>query len=297
MTFCLARRRFAAIATASLVAPRRLLAAPDPSPRPRIAALDWGVAETLVALDSPPVGVAEIPDYDRTVVAPSMPPGVVDVGLRLSPNAELMHELTLDLVLINPAQEYMRGFLAPFGRVEVVPIYTPEGRPYRLSCEAVTRLAQMVGDLAAGHALLRQAEATMDETRRLLRSYDGRPVYIVTFIDSRHVGVAGSRSLFQGVLDQLGLRNAWTGEVGEWGMASVGIERLATDPEARLLYLQPVPPEARRVLTESPLWRLLPFVREGRVGALQPLWQFGALPSAMRIAQQLGRALAPLRHD
>jgi iron complex transport system substrate-binding protein len=250
-----------------------------------------------VALGRPPAGAAEIADYNRTVVAPPMPASVVDVGLRLAPNQELMQTLKADLVLINPAQEYMRDLLTPFGTVEAIAIYGPAGQPYRLSCEATARLARMLGEPALGTALLTQAESTMAQIRTQLRDYDGRALYVVTFIDGRHVGVAGSKSLFQGVFDQLGLRNAWPGDGGEWGVSPIGIEGLAADRDARLLYLQPVPPEARRALRENPLWQRLPFVREGRVAALPPLWSFGALPSAMRIAHQLGQALMPVSHD
>ncbi len=260
-----------------------------------VIALDWGIAETLVALGYAPLGAAEIADYDRTVVAPAMPKSVVDVGLRLSPNPQLMQALNPDLMLINPAQEYMRPILAPFGKVVTVPIYTGAGQPYRLACEAARSLARMMGDARAADSLLTQAESVIANTRARLRRYDGRPLYLIEFIDGRHVAVAGSKSLFQGVLDHLGLRNAWTGATGEWGTASVGIEALAAEPEARVLYLTPLSEDAKRTLASNPLWTRLPFVRERRVIAFPPIWSFGALPSAMRIARLLGDVLTSSR--
>jgi iron complex transport system substrate-binding protein len=285
------RRRFAAVAAGLALAPfgRRPCAA-APAAR-RIIALDWGVAETLVALGHPPLGAAEIPNYDREVVTPPMPAEVVDVGLRLSPNPELMQALDPDLILINAAQEYMRSSLADFAPVETIAIYADIGQPYRLSCEAASLLAERSGDPAAAKRLLAEADAVMAASRAKLKSYDGRPLYVIEFEDGRHVGVAGRTGLFQGVLDQLGLRNAWAGEGGSWGVGYIGIEDLLSDVEARIVYMTPLPEEAKRTIAESALWRRLPPVRARRVTALPPIWAYGALPSAIRFAKSLTEAL------
>ncbi len=259
--------------------------------RPRIVTLDWAVAETLVALGSPPLGSAEIANYDRTVVDPAMPAGVVDLGLRLSPNAELMQRLRPDLVLINPAQAYLRASLAPFGSVEVVPIYTAAGDPYRLAGEAATRLAGLCGDPQAAVSLLERADAEIATARERLRPLRGRSVYVVGFVDGKHVTVAGRTSLFQGVLDRLGLRNAWQGASSMWGIAQVGLEALAAEPDAHVIYRTPVPDDAKRTIASSPFWAHLPAVRAGRTVALPPIWSYGGLPSAMRFARLLAEAL------
>ncbi len=258
---------------------------------PRLVALDWGVAETLVALGCPPVGAAEIADYNRTVMSSAMPADVIDVGLRLSPNPELMQTLAADIVLINPAQAYMRPILEPFGQVVSVPIYTGAGQPYSLACAAALTLAGLAKCGRSAETLIAQADTVLAEAQAKLKGYDGAPVWVVSFIDARHVTVFGAKSLFQGVMEHLGLRNAWSGGSNEWGIALAGIEALAAVPDARLLYLTPIPEEAKRTLRESALWSRLPFVRDGRVHTLPPVWPFGALPSAMRIARLLGEVL------
>jgi iron complex transport system substrate-binding protein len=259
---------------------------------PRVVALDWGLAETLVALGHPPIGVAEIDNYRRAVVAPPLPPATVDVGLRLAPNPELMASLAPDLILVNAAQTALRSSLAAFGRVQTIPIYTPAGRPYALSIEAATTIAALLQDRPAAARLLADAAAVMDQGRARLHRYDGRPLCVFAFEDARHIAIAATNSLFQGVFDQLRLRNAWPGPAGEWGMAYVGIEALAAMPEARLVYLGPLPADVRQALAQSPLWRRLPPVRANRVTALPPVWGYGALPSAIRFARLLGDALA-----
>lgn len=279
-----------ACALGSTIVPTRVIGATTPARR--IVALDWGVAETLVALDHPPIAAAEIGNYDRTVVSPVMPDTVIDVGLRLAPNPELMQSLGADMILINPAQDYMRSSLTSFGPVEIIPIYTKEGKPYRLARDASVRLADIVGDPSAADRQLEDADRTLAQLRSQLRDYDHRPLYFIAFLDGRHVVVAGNTSLFQGVLDQLGLRNAFTGPVGEWGTTVIGIDALAAMPEARVIYLTPLSEEAKRTIGSNPLWLRLPFVRDGRVAAMPPIWLFGGLPSAMRLAGLLCETLA-----
>ena len=60
----------------------------------------------------------------------------------------------------------------------------------------------------------------------------------------------------------------------------------------RLFYFEPIPEEARAAFAERPLWQALPFVREGRVAALPPVWSFGGMMSAERLARVLGDKLA-----
>ncbi len=189
----------------------------SPSPRRGVIALDWGVAETLIALGHPPLGCAEVASYNRAVVTPQMPPSVIDVGLRFSPNPELMVTLAPDLILINGAQAFMRTSLEPFGPVEVVPIYTAAGQPYQQALDATQQLAAKLDDPAAATRLLADASAVMTTARTKLQRYDGRPLCIIGFEDAGHIGIATPTSLFQGVLDQLGLRNAWKQDGGPVG--------------------------------------------------------------------------------
>jgi iron complex transport system substrate-binding protein len=285
------RRRFAKFVAGLALAPLWASPARAASVARRVIALDWGVAETLVALGHPPLAAAEIPNYDREVVTPPMPAGVIDVGLRLSPNPELMQTLDPDLIVINAAQEYMRPSLEDFAPVETVAIYTEAGEPYRLSCEAATALAARLGDPLAATRLLGEATAVMATARAKLQGYDGRPLYVIGFADGRHVGVVGRTGLFQGVFDQLGLRNAWTGDGGSWGVGYIGIEDLLSDGEARIVYTMPLPEDAKRTLKESALWLRLPAVKAHRVVTLPPIWTYGALPSALRFARLLTDAL------
>ncbi len=253
--------------------------------------LDWAIAETLIALGMPPLGAAEIPSYNRTVVEPAMPTGVADVGLRLAPNPEVMRLLKPDLILINPDQAYLRPSLAPFGTIQIVPIYQPGGQPYDQVWNAAHALSDQFGTASAWEALRKHAADVLETARQALAGYDGRPLTIVSFVDDRHVSVFGGHSLFDGVLDALGLKNAWAAASGPWGASLLGLERLVTTPETRLLYFGPLPPETRRTFAQDSLWNNLPFVRDHRVIELPAHWAYGGVPSALRFAHMLGAAL------
>ncbi|WP_442907970.1 hypothetical protein [Halomonas sp. PA16-9] len=110
-------------------------------------------------------------------------------------------------------------------------------------------------------------------------------------MDARHVRVFGENSLYNAVLEQLDLPNAWDQSTNAWGFALVGIEALARYPEATLVIIDPLPTGVEEKLAKSGLWQQLPSVRHNRIVHLPPVWSFGALPSAQRFARKLTTAL------
>jgi ferric hydroxamate transport system substrate-binding protein len=225
-----------------------------------------------------------------------VPAGVPDVGLRLAPSLELLQQIAPDLILINSSQESQREMLERIAPVRAFAIYTDAGSPYRRSCEVTLQLGKLCGREAAAQALIERTQRALDTAKaRLADTHSLRqaaPLYLIRFFDARHVGVYGARSLFQDVLDALALRNAWQGATDYWGIGVAGLEQLASNPNATLLYFNPLPPGVNRQLADNRLWHALPPVAAGRVGALPPFWGFGMLPSAARFADVLADALA-----
>jgi iron complex transport system substrate-binding protein len=266
---------------------------------PRVVVLDWGLAETLLALGVIPAGVAEIGDYDANVVTPRVPPGVPDVGLRLAPSLEWLAQLAPDLILINSSQASQREMLERIAPVRAFAIYTDTGAPYQRA-ESVTReLGVLCRCEAAAQALIAQTAQALAANRARLAAAvaHARPLYLIRFFDARHVGVYGARSLFQDVLDTLGIPNAWHGPTDYWGIGVAPLEALAAAPDARLLYFDPLPQGVARTLASNRLWQALPPVAQNRVSALPPFWGFGMLPSARRFGDALTQALlaGPMR--
>ena len=257
-----------------------------------IVALDYGLAETLIRLGQPPLAVVGAQDWDKWVVEPPLPAEVVNLGSSREPNLELLQQLKPDLILTTPYLAGIAHRLRQIAPVLSLPIYVPEGRPLMLAETALRRLATLTGREAAGETLLAEAEAVYAGARERLRGKAGQPVYLVNFMDGRHVRIYGAKSLFQDVLDRIGLTNAWQGRTNFWGFSTIGIEELEQDGPARLIYLDPAPPGVLPALAKNPLWNSLSFVKAGQVQGLPPVLMFGAVPSAMRFARLVSEKLA-----
>lgn len=262
------------------------------APPQRIAVIDWGIAETLLGLGVTPIAVAQTEGYRRWVGAPVLPEDVIDLGLRVEPNLELLSQLKPDLILITPQFAASRAQLERIAPVKSLAIYTREAEGY-VGAQQVTReLAALLEREAEGEALIERVEAKLQQVRQRLSQYPVPALYIATFLDARHVRLFGKQSLYQGVLDRVGLHNAWQGPTNYWGFTQAGIERLSEQPAAALIYLDPLPPGVAQGLTDSALWQRLPMVREQRVYGLAPVWSFNGLLAAERFAGLLEQRLS-----
>jgi iron complex transport system substrate-binding protein len=273
-------RRTLLLGAAAFV-PRRARAA-----APRVAVIDWGLAETIIALGVAPVAAAEQEGYARWVREPPMPGGVLELGLRGEPNLEVLQRAAPDLILATPQ---FAPFLPRLERVAPVAsfaTYIPGGDPVLRSREIATALGQRLGrDAEAARLLEATDEATAKEARRLSPAR-GRPLLVAAFVDARHLRVFGRNSLFGATLARLGLANAWTGATNFWGFATVPVEALAA-PDAALVVIEPWRPAIAAGLAQNPLWQALPAVRAGRATMLPACWAFGGLASALRFARLL----------
>jgi iron complex transport system substrate-binding protein len=265
------------------------VAAADQPPR-RIVALNWGLVDTLISLGVPPIAVPEATVYDRYVGGPPLDPDVVNIGLRMEPNLELLSALAPDLILIADEQEKLRPRLERIAPTVNFTTFTAERRPWDNAIKATRDLARLLGREAAGEALITDAEAAFSRVGSETGGGAELPVLVVSFMDARHVRVYGDGSLPKEVLERGGLRSAWTGQTNAWGFATVGIEALAEAPDARLVVIEPVPPGAKSTLDGNPLWRNLPFVAEGRTQTIEPALVFGMVPAAARLADLLADA-------
>ena len=284
----LGRRR---LLTAMTCAPLPWLLGAAAIPLPRIACLDWALAETMLALGTHPIAVVGASDWARFVVEPVLPPEIADLGLSQEINFELLASLRPDLILISPFLESLEPQLRRIARTMRLSVYDDSGKPLAQR-EAVTLvLGERIGRRAAADEFLDQARSAFDAVQLRLAPLRPRPMLITTFVDSRHVRVYGGASLYQNVLARIGLSNAWAGAMGYFGYATVGIEELATAGDVQLIAFEPLPNDLRSKLQQSPLWTRLPFIRSGHVAILDPVSTFGGLPAALRFARLLAQAI------
>jgi iron complex transport system substrate-binding protein len=263
---------------------------------PRIAALGWACAQTLLALGVVPLVIPEIERYGKLVVEPEIPSSVQEIGLRSEPNLELLQSFAPDLIIIDPSLASAVPRLGLIAPVEVFTIFKPGGRPLETARASTVELAQRLGVQAACNAYLGRFDAAMAGNREQLRGYKDKPLYLVSEIARNRALVFGPNSLYQDVLDQFGLKNAWTGQSGPWGHTSVGLEVLAAVPDARLILMTSRVSDIEALLAASPVLRTLPFLRSGRLTVLGNQFFYGGIPAAERFARLLAERL-PQDHN
>lgn len=258
---------------------------------PRTAVIDWALLESLLALGHTPVAAAELRLYRRLVVEPALPPGVVDLGLRGSPNFELLSLCRPELVLSSPWYEGYRGRLEKVAPVRSIAIYQPGRSPWEPAVAALRELGTLLAAEEAAARYLERLEAMLARRASGLAPFAERPCFLINLGDARHFRAFGRDSLFGATLERLGLANAWSDGTRYRAQAQIQLEALARAPEARIVIVGPLPEAARRTLPGSGLWNALPAVRAGRVTLLPPVSPFGGLPAALRLARLLAEGL------
>lgn len=283
----MALRAIAIALTACLLITGPLSASAEQRPE-RVAVLNWGLAQTLIALGVEPVAVADISGYRKWVGRPALPAGTVDLGRRIEPNLDVLAGTRPDLILMSDYYNRARERLKTIAATETLSIYQPDGDALERSLEIAGHLAGALDRRHALNSLRADLDRAIGELRA--RTDAGDSVYIIRFRDGGHVQVFGAPGLFDGVLQRAGLTNAWQGEANYWGFAMIPIERLDAAAD-HLVVVDPVPRRAERMMADSPIWQALPAVRQGDVHRLEPVWSFGGVPSAIRFADRLGAAI------
>lgn len=283
-------RRSLITGAATLLAAGPARAAPGAA-APRVATLDWALLETLLAMNVTPVAAAELVLFRQVAVEPQVPSGVVDLGLRGMPNFEALRAAAPELIFNSAYYVAAESKLRLIAPVETISIYRTGALPFGRAEEAARRLAAATGRPDAAGRLIAQAQETLARCRAALAGWGERPLLVINLGDARHFRVFGPDSMFGEVLARLGLANAWTAGTSYAASAPVGLEALARFADAGIVILPPVPPDARRILPQSAVWRALPSVRENRVVVLGSMNPFGGLPTAQRFARLLTQAL------
>ncbi|MFD2032041.1 ABC transporter substrate-binding protein [Ancylobacter dichloromethanicus] len=173
-----------------------------------------------------------------------------------SRDLELLAALKPDLIVTTPYLAAIRPLLEGFAPTREFPVYAPPGgHPYALSEAATRSLGAAVGRTDEAEALIARAQAAMAQAGAgfVRAGIADRPVLAVNFLDTRHVRVYGSGSLFGDVMERTGLVNGWTRPSNYWGFSTVGIEELAQSPASSLLYLEPISVDTLDRLAASPV--------------------------------------------
>ncbi|HFZ8995094.1 TPA: Fe(3+)-hydroxamate ABC transporter substrate-binding protein FhuD [Citrobacter freundii] len=256
----------------------------------RIVALEWLPVELLLAMGVTPYGVADIPNYRLWVNEPALPDSVIDVGLRTEPNLELLTAMQPSFLVwsagYGPAPEKLKR-IAPGQGFN----FSDGKKPLAMARQSLTELAQLLNLEPAAAAHLAQYDQFIASRKPRFARRGERPLLMMTLLDARHMLVFGPNCLFQEVLDEYGIRNAWQGETNFWGSTAVSIDRLAAYKDADVICFDHGNNPDMAALMTTPLWRAMPFVRAGRFQRVPAVWFYGATLSTMHFVRILDKAL------
>jgi len=256
----------------------------------RIVALEWLPVELLLALGITPYGVADVPNYNLWVNEPALPDSVIDIGLRTEPNLELLTQMKPSYLFwsagYGPSADKLariapgRGFTFSDGK-----------KPLAMARHSLNEMAQLLNLESAAAKHLAEFDALIERAAPHFARRGERPLLMITLLDERHVLAFGPNCLFQEVLDEFGIRNAWHGETTFWGSVAVGIDRLAEYKDADVLCFDHGNDREMEKVMATPLWQAMPFVRAGRFQRVPAVWFYGATLSAMHFIRVLDGAL------
>lgn len=257
----------------------------------RVVALEWLPVELMLALGVTPMAVADMTNYRAWVGEPELPASVIDVGLRTEPNLELLTQLKPSLILYSagygPAPEKMSRIAPGLG----FNFNDGSGKPLTVARRSLVELGDRLGMPQAAQDHLAHFDGFIAEMKPRFTERGDRPVLLMTLLDPRHALVVGENSLFQEVMDLLGVKNAWHGETNFWGTAVIGLERLAAVKNADVICFDHNNDAEMEKVMASPLWKAMPFVRQNRFQRVPAVWLYGATISAMNFTKMLAKAV------
>jgi ABC-type Fe3+-hydroxamate transport system substrate-binding protein len=256
-----------------------------------VATIDWTVLESLLWLGCIPCASADAVGYRQWVSHPVIPPRVADLGLRTEPNLEALAAARPERIFITPQFRRLKTLFEAICAVSEIDFRPGQADAWREAEDAIRDIAAWTGTDATAQARIVTAR---DDLERHAAHINDRikAVLVAQFVDTRHVRVFNSNSLFAAVLARLKLNNAWRAEGARWGFDVIPLAQLAALEPIRFIHVAPLPEFVSQTLPDDPVWKSMPFVRTRQVYALPSCWPFGGVASGVRFAQLLQQRLA-----
>lgn len=274
------------------------------APAKRVAVLEWQQIEDVITLCVAPVAVADAEGFTTWDTAVELPEGATDVGSRQEPNLDALFGTNPDLVIVEAytADDEIIGKLEKYG----VPVLATKGAdaadPIGNMKDTFSLIADATGREARAAEVLDEFDAHLADAKGSLADAGLKTtdfVYFDGWIDGGNVSLRpfGQGSLIGEIGEELGLTNAWTGEVDPaYGLGQTDIEGMKAVGDATLLHTateEKSEDAFATALETNPVWAALPAVADGRLYAFPTgIWTFGGPRSAQQIIDAYVSVLA-----
>ena len=265
-------------------------------PAERVAVLEWQQTEDLLSLCVNPVAVADVEGYGTWVSSEELPDGTTDVGTRGEPNLEALFATDPDLVVVEAytAEDEILQQLAKYD----VPVLATKGAdtadPIANMKSTFELIAQATGREERADEVLEEFDATLRDAKERVAETDAADtefVYFDAYLDGANVTIRpfGQGSLMGELGEELGLTNAWTGEVDPaYGLGQTDVEGMTKVGDATFFHTGTTDPtgDVDGALAENKVWQQVPAVAEDRSYAFpEGVWTFGGPASASQAVE------------
>ncbi|MGO3207920.1 MAG: ABC transporter substrate-binding protein [Halomonas sp.] len=255
----------------------------------KLVTFDYAIADTLAALQQPPLAMAGLAQYRRVYREPLLP-DTRELGNRFQPNFEYLAALEPDVILISPpAHLNLEDKLSRITDVIKIQLFGENLNIWQ-NLEQLTReVGELSGQQRQTEELIDSVEARMSEIAAQIKR-PAEPLFIAEILDDRHLRLYGAGSLEGMVLTRLGLENAWQGPTNDWGFSILTISE-AFQLEGRFILLRPAYSQylTDSALPTSGLWQH--WLDDTPVSIDVNYWPWGGFFSALRFAESLVEAL------
>ena len=263
------------------------------TPADDVVALEWSEAEDLVAMGVMPAGVAQVEDFKTWVNTVSLDDSVTDVGLRSEPSIDAIAGLQPDLIIT----EADRSRSQIDDLEEIAPVLVTEGSDQSDNIGQMQTnlemIATAVGEEDTADQLMADLDATIAEGREAIEEAgmaDATFAAAHGWSEGGSVAIRmfGEGSLLSDLAEELGLSNAWTGKVDEWGLTTTDVEAMTQLGDTHFLYIAPEDNVFTETLPDNPIWQGLPFVENSKVHELDGgTWAFGGPKSSQQVVDEI----------
>ncbi|UTZ44072.1 iron-siderophore ABC transporter substrate-binding protein [Vibrio campbellii] len=261
----------------------------------RVAALNWDIAEQVIELGVTPVAVPDIAGYSDWVVQPAIPDGVADIGTRTEPNFSALKKLNPDVILIASPQKDLQERLSEIAPVFYYQTYSEQHSNAAAAIENFKKIAQLLGKEEQANNKLAAMDARIAVLKaELAKAYPGDKPKVTSFrfASTTSVYIYGDNSIPQYALEQLGFENAMDLPASQWGISQKRMTELKKVKNGIALYFEPFPYQDK--LNQSPVWKSMPFVRNGQFSPVEASWSYGGAMSILYNAEAIAQSLLAL---
>ena len=261
----------------------------------RVAVLNWDIAEQVIELGVTPVAVPDIAGYSDWVVQPAIPEGVADIGTRTEPNFSALKKLNPDVILIASPQKDLQERLSEIAPVFYYQTYSEQHSNAAAAIENFKKIAQLLGKEEQANNKLAAMDARIAVLKaELAKAYPGDKPKVTSFrfASTTSVYIYGDNSIPQYALEQLGFENAMDLPASQWGISQKRMTELKKVKNGIALYFEPFPYQDK--LNQSPIWKSMPFVRNGQFSPVEASWSYGGAMSILYNAEAMAQSLLTL---